>query len=81
MSRQDCCLCDEAAAIVADAAQRQLCSWEKVDIDRDAALGQRYGLDIPVLLIDGETCFRHRVDAGALHEMLMLKRREQGVPA
>lgn len=81
MSRPDCCLCDEAAAAVADAAQRRLCTWEKVDIDRDAALSQRYGLDIPVLLIDGETCFRHHVDARMLDEMLVLKRREKGVAA
>jgi hypothetical protein len=81
MSRPGCCLCDEAAALVADAAQRQLCTWEKLDIDNDAVLSRRYGLDIPVLLIDGEACFRHHVDAAALDEMLALKRREQGVAA
>jgi len=81
MSRPGCCLCDEAAAVVADAARRRLCTWEKVDIDGDEDLSRRYGLDIPVLLIDGEACFRHRVEAGALAEMLALKRGERGMAA
>jgi len=81
MSRPGCCLCDEAAALVADAARRHLCTWEKLDIDTDAVLNRRYGLDIPVVLIDGEACFRHHVDAEALYGLLALKRREQGVAA
>ena len=81
MSRPGCCLCDEAAAIVADAGRRLLCTWEQVDIDADEDLNRRYGLDIPVVLIDGEICFRHHVDAEALDAMLARKRREQGVAA
>jgi predicted thioredoxin/glutaredoxin len=81
MSRPGCCLCDEAAARVAEAGRRLLCTWEQIDIDADAVLSRRYGLDIPVVLIDGEACFRHRVDAEALDAMLALKRREQGAAA
>lgn len=81
MSRPGCCLCDEAAGIVADAAARRLCTWDKVDISADAELDRRYGLDIPVLLIDGETCFRHHVDARELDRMLALKRHERGMAA
>ena len=81
MSRAGCCLCDEAAEVVADAARRHLCTWEKVDIDTDEGLSRRYGLDIPVVLIDGEACFRHHVDTEALDGMLALKRREKGVAA
>jgi len=81
MSRADCCLCDEAAAVVAAAGQRRLCTWEKVDIDSDETLSRRYGIDIPVILIDGETCFRHRVDALALEQMLQVKQREREMPA
>lgn len=77
MSRADCCLCDEAALVVADAGQRRLCTWEKVDIDTDASLSRRYGLDIPVVLIDGEACFRHHVDASQFEQMLAVKRRER----
>jgi predicted thioredoxin/glutaredoxin len=81
MSRADCCLCDEAAEVVADAGQRHLCTWEKVDIDTDDILRRRYGLDIPVVLIDGEACFRHHVDPSQLERMLATKRRERGMQA
>jgi predicted thioredoxin/glutaredoxin len=81
MSRADCCLCDEVALVVAEAGQRHLCPWEKVDIDADAVLHRRYGLDIPVVLIDGEACFRHRIDAVQFEHMLATKRRERGLQA
>ena len=81
MSRMDCCLCDEAAEVVAEAGRRRLCTWEKVDIDTDEVLYRRYGLDIPVVLIDGEACFRHHVESSQLENMLVVKRRERGMQA
>jgi Glutaredoxin-like domain (DUF836) len=81
MSRADCCLCDEVAEVVAAAGQRRLCTWEKVNIDTDDILRRRYGLDIPVVLIDGEACFRHHVNPLQLEQMLATKRRERGTQA
>lgn len=81
MSRAECCLCDEVAAVVAEAGRRRLCTWEKIDVDSDEALSRRYGLDVPVLLIDGEVCCRHRVNALDFEQMLHLKQLERGVPA
>lgn len=45
-SRDDCCLCDEAVAILASAAAPD---FHSVWIDDDAELEQRYGIRIPVL--------------------------------
>ncbi|HXH65298.1 MAG TPA: glutaredoxin family protein [Mariprofundaceae bacterium] len=81
MGRADCCLCDEAAEVVADAAQRRLCTWEKVDIGTDETLSRRYSLDIPVVLIDGEVCFRHRLDPSQFGQVLAVRSRERGVQA
>jgi len=70
LSRRNCCLCDDAKAVVAAAAGQGLCSWETIDVDRDKALLVRYGLDVPVLLVDGQELFRHRVTEDALQTSL-----------
>ena len=70
MSRASCHLCDEAKLIVAEAASAGLCDWQMVNVDGDARLLKRYGLDVPVILVDGEVCFKHRVDLPALRQAL-----------
>jgi len=71
MSRSQCCLCDDAKAVVSElAAQPGTCTWEVVHIDADADLMRRYGLDVPVILIDGVVTFRHRVSPDALAQVL-----------
>jgi len=56
--------------VVAAAAEQGLCSWETINVDHDKALLVRYGLDVPVLLIDGQTLFKHRVSAADLQTSL-----------
>ena len=70
MSRADCHLCDEAKLVVAEAASAGLCDWQVVNVDGDARLLKRYGLDVPVILVDGEVRFKHRVDLPALQQTL-----------
>lgn len=70
MSRRDCCLCEDAKAVVAAQAEAGRCSWEVVDVDRDKALLVRYGMDVPVILIDGEQAFMHRVSTEELQQKL-----------
>ncbi len=74
LTRRNCCLCDDAKRVIEVAAAQGLCSWESVDVDRDKALLVRYGLDVPVLLADGEEIFRHRVTAEALRATLDARR-------
>jgi len=70
LSRRRCCLCDEAMAVVAAVAAQGLCSWERVDVDRDKALLVRYGMDVPVALVNDRELFRHRVTEHALKASL-----------
>jgi len=70
MSRRECGLCDSAKAVVRQAADQGLCTWESKDVDRDKALLIRYGLDVPVVLVNGEERFRHRIDANTLNTIL-----------
>jgi len=74
MGRRKCGLCDDAKAIVEQAASTGLCTWEALDVDRDKALLVRYGNDVPVLLIDGRKRFQHRVSFVELKEVLEDKR-------
>jgi glutaredoxin len=60
-TRRNCSLCDKAkAAIRASGAAIDL---EEIDIDRDPALHARFTNDVPVVFVDGEEAFRHRVGA------------------
>jgi len=70
MSRRQCPLCDEAKLVVAQAASEGLCDWQAVDVDGDARLLKRYGLDVPVILVNGEVQFRHRLGLPALRRVL-----------
>ena len=41
-----------------------------VDVDTDPELLRRYGLNVPVLLLDGTVVCRHRLDAAELLRIL-----------
>jgi hypothetical protein len=70
MSRHDCCLCDDAKAVLAAVSEQGCCTWETVNVDHDKALMVRFGLDVPVLLAQGNIIFKHRVTAEQLSVFL-----------
>ena len=71
LSRPDCGLCDEFRAELAQWANSiDLPPLETIDVDSDPELARRYGLDIPVLLLDDVRVCQHRFDAGELLRML-----------
>lgn len=41
-----------------------------VNVDADAELARRYGLHVPVLLLDGTVVCRHRLDEAELRRLL-----------
>ena len=71
-SRPGCHLCDEMKAVVARVAGPQGGSVvvREVDISGDPDLEARYGVEIPVLLIDGKKAAKYRVTAETLARML-----------
>jgi glutaredoxin len=70
-TRRDCHLCDEMKAVVRAVGADLPFELEEIDVDRSRELKKRYGLDVPVLEVDGEELARHRVTAGALREALL----------
>ncbi len=56
-----CHLCDEMKAVIDEAAGRATFDLEIVNIAGRPELEQEYGLEIPVLLIDGRKAAKYRV--------------------
>lgn len=69
--RHECELCDEMLAeLEALKASMDLPPVDVVDVDGDPDLQRRYGLHVPVLLLDGTVVCRHRLDTAELTRLL-----------
>ena len=62
-SRPGCHLCDEMKSVVSRVIRstRADATIEEIDISRDPKLEATYGLEIPVLVIDGKKVAKYRV--------------------
>jgi glutaredoxin len=61
-TRERCCLCDEALAVIQEAQRSRSFSLRIVDVDGDEALRRRYGEKVPVVVVDGRMHAKYRVD-------------------
>ena len=71
-SRPGCHLCDEMKAVVQRVvhAEPTPVTVEEIDISTSAELEARYGLEIPVLLVDGRKVAKYRVTDGELRRII-----------
>ena len=77
-TRPGCHLCDEMKAVIArvvralpePANAAGVVNLTEIDISTNADLEGRYGLEIPVLMINGKKAAKYRVDEGALRRMI-----------
>jgi thiol-disulfide isomerase/thioredoxin len=70
-SRPGCHLCDDMKAIVERVAREDAdVSVSEVDVSTAPQLEARYGLDVPVLLIDGRKVAKYRVTEAELRRIL-----------
>jgi hypothetical protein len=71
LTREECGLCEEfLAELVEHVRGRDLPPLELRDVDADPELRRRYGLQIPVLLVDGARVCAHRLDREELDRLL-----------
>ena len=71
MHRQDCELCEQMLAELRALGRRAtLPPLTVVDVDEDPQLQRRYGLQVPVLLLDGTVVCRHSLDSAELLRIL-----------
>jgi hypothetical protein len=75
-TRAGCCLCDEMKAALGRAAAAFPFALEEIDVDSAPDLRDRYGDEVPVLLIDGRKAFKYRVTDGELRRRLQRSRIE-----
>ena len=71
-SRPGCHLCDELKRVVQRVVGLSAApvSIEEIDISADRDLEARYGLEIPVLLVDGKKAAKYRVTDDELTRIL-----------
>jgi len=69
-SRPGCHLCDEMKSVVTLTRRAFPFSLEEIDISTDPALEAEYGLEIPVLMLDGKKVAKYRVSEAELRRML-----------
>ena len=60
-SRPGCHLCDEMKAVVRRVAQAVPLTLDEIDISTDAELEALYGLEIPVLMVEGRKAAKYRI--------------------
>jgi glutaredoxin len=65
-TRPGCHLCDDLKQILLRVRRRKAFELREVDISGDPVLERRYGLDVPVLLLNGVETARHRIDEAEL---------------
>ena len=71
VGRRDCELCEQMLHELALLGRTlALPPLEVVDVDTDALLRRRHGLDVPVLLLGGTVVCRHRLDPTELARLL-----------
>jgi predicted thioredoxin/glutaredoxin len=69
--REDCHLCEEMVAELQALGRRmRLPPVTIIDVDSDPELLRRYGLNVPVLLLDGTVVCKHRLDVDELQRLL-----------
>ena len=78
-SRPGCHLCDEMKAVVhrAIGSIQEPMTIEEIDISTDPDLEARYGLEIPVLLVNGKKTAKYRITDA---EILRVLRDRSGRP-
>jgi hypothetical protein len=77
-SRPGCHLCDDMMAVIGRVRHVAAFTVEVIDISTDADLEARYGLEIPVLLVNGKKAAKYRLSDADLTRILLGRTEGQG---
>jgi len=69
-SRPGCHLCDQARAVIEEFRGKFPMELRTINVETNADLETRYGMDIPVVFMNGHEAFRHRVNPDELERKL-----------
>ena len=79
VSRRDCHLCEDMAAVAEGVARARGAELRHLDVDADQELRERFGEEVPVLLVNGRKAFKYRVTESELRRRLDGERRRRRV--
>lgn len=69
-TRRDCELCREMEEILERVIPRFSARLERLAIDGNPELEARFGMEVPVLFVNGRKAFKYRCTARELHRRL-----------
>jgi len=69
-SRNDCCLCDDMKEVIRRVAAAIPLDLQEVDVDTMPELRDRFGVEVPVLFVNGRKAFKYRATATELSKKL-----------
>ena len=69
-TRRDCELCREMEIVIEQVLPRFQAVLTRVEIDGDAALEAQFGIEVPVLFVNGRKAFKYRCTARELRRRL-----------
>ena len=70
MTRKGCHLCDDAKAALLRVRAGHPFNLVELDVDTSPELRDRYGMEVPVVLVDGHKVAKFRIDEEALGRRL-----------
>ena len=68
--KKECCLCDQALAVLAKVSVSVPFDLEKIDISGNPELLAEFGMKIPVIFVDGVPMFNYRINENRLRALL-----------
>lgn len=69
-TRRDCELCHEMEIVVGEVLPRFPAELRRVEIDGDPTLEAQFGIEVPVLFVNGRKAFKYRCTARELRKRL-----------
>ena len=69
-TRRDCELCREMEIVIEGVLPRFQAKLTRVEIDGDPSLEAQFGIEVPVLFINGRKAFKYRCTARELRKRL-----------
>jgi glutaredoxin len=69
-TRRDCELCREMETVLDAVLPRFQADLKRVEIDGDPALEAQFGIEVPVLFVNGRKAFKYRCTARELRKRL-----------
>jgi glutaredoxin len=69
-TRRDCELCREMESVIDEVAPHFRAVLRRIEIDGDSALETQFGIEVPVLFVNGRKAFKYRCSARELRKRL-----------